>query len=67
MSPRIPYPILLDERAEALQPWSVQGYPRTYLVDVEGNVRRVFLGALGRRQLEEAIRPLLPATCPARS
>ena len=67
LAPSIPYPILLDERAEALQPWSVQGYPRTYLVDVEGNVRRVFLGALGRRQLEEAIRPLLPATCPARS
>lgn len=67
MAPRIPYPVLLDERAEALGPWRVQGYPRTYLVDAEGNVRRVFLGALRRRQLEEAIRPLLPATCPARS
>lgn len=67
LAPSIPYPILLDERAEALQTWRVQGYPRTYLVDPEGKVRRVFLGALGRRQLEEAIRPLLPASCPARS
>lgn len=67
LAPAIPYPILMDERAEALQPWSVQGYPRTYLVDTEGNVRRVFVGALGRRQLEQAIEPLLPATCPASS
>ncbi len=67
MAPRIPYPILLDERAEALEPWRVQGYPRTYLIDPGGNVRRVFLGALSKRQLEEAIRPLLPASCPARS
>jgi cytochrome c biogenesis protein CcmG/thiol:disulfide interchange protein DsbE len=67
MAPSIPYPILIDARAEALAPWRVEGYPRTYLVDPDGKVRRVFLGALSRRQLEEAIRPLLPATCPARS
>jgi cytochrome c biogenesis protein CcmG/thiol:disulfide interchange protein DsbE len=63
----IPYPILLDERAEALGPWKVQGYPRTYLVDAEGKVRRAFQGALTRRQLEAAIEPLLPASCPSRS
>ena len=67
MAPSIPYPILLDARAEALAPWRVEGYPRTYLVDAEGNLRRVFVGALRKRQLEDAIRPLLPATCPARS
>jgi cytochrome c biogenesis protein CcmG, thiol:disulfide interchange protein DsbE len=67
MASAIPYPILLDTRAEALGSWGVQGYPRTYLVDAEGNLRRVFLGALSKRQLEDAIRPLLPATCPARS
>jgi cytochrome c biogenesis protein CcmG, thiol:disulfide interchange protein DsbE len=67
MAPSIPYPILLDAKAEALAPWRVEGYPRTYLVDAEGNLRRVFVGALRRRQLEDAIRPLLPATCPARS
>jgi cytochrome c biogenesis protein CcmG/thiol:disulfide interchange protein DsbE len=67
LAPSIPYPILMDTRAEALAPWRVEGYPRTYLVDPEGKVRRVFLGALRRGQLEDAIRPLLPATCPARS
>jgi cytochrome c biogenesis protein CcmG/thiol:disulfide interchange protein DsbE len=61
----IPYPVLLDEKAEALSPWKVAGYPRTYLLDTEGKVRRVFDGALRKRQLAEAIRPLLPATCPA--
>jgi cytochrome c biogenesis protein CcmG/thiol:disulfide interchange protein DsbE len=67
MAPGIPYPILLDERAEALAPWRVVGYPRTYLVDAEGNVRRVFQGAVRKRELEEAVRPLLPASCPAQS
>jgi cytochrome c biogenesis protein CcmG, thiol:disulfide interchange protein DsbE len=61
----IPYPILLDEKAEALSAWRVAGYPRTYLLDVEGRVRHVFDGALRKRQLAEAIRPLLPATCPS--
>jgi cytochrome c biogenesis protein CcmG/thiol:disulfide interchange protein DsbE len=63
----IPYPILLDERAEALEPWGVQGYPITVVVDAEGKVRQTFRGALSKRRLETAIRPLLPATCPAKS
>jgi cytochrome c biogenesis protein CcmG/thiol:disulfide interchange protein DsbE len=66
-APSIPYPILLDERAEALEPWGVQGYPITVLVDPEGRVRQTFRGALSKRRLESAIRPLLPATCPAKS
>ncbi len=67
LAPGIPYPILLDERAEALEPWGIQGYPITVLVDPEGKVRQVFRGALSKRRLESAIQPLLPATCPARS
>ncbi len=67
MAASIPYPILLDERAEALGPWGVQGYPRTVVVDAQGQVRQVFRGALSKKRLEAAIRPLLPATCPARS
>ena len=67
MSPAMPYPILLDERASALGPWGVQGYPRTVVVDAQGKVRKVWEGAISGRQLEDAIRPLLPATCPARS
>ncbi len=66
MAPRIPYPVLLDERAEALSAWRVAGYPRTFLVDAEGKVRHEFQGAVSRRQLEDAVRQLLPASCPAR-
>jgi cytochrome c biogenesis protein CcmG/thiol:disulfide interchange protein DsbE len=64
MASQIPYPVLLDERAEALKPWNVQGYPRTYLVDAEGKLRQVFVGGLSGAELQEAIRPLLPASCP---
>jgi cytochrome c biogenesis protein CcmG/thiol:disulfide interchange protein DsbE len=64
LAPTIPYPILVDERAEALSAWKVPAYPRTYVVDAEGRVRRVFEGAVRARELEDAIRPLLPATCP---
>lgn len=60
----IPYPILLDERAQALAPWKVRGYPRTYLVDADGLVRRVFEGAVHGREFEDAVRPLLPESCP---
>jgi cytochrome c biogenesis protein CcmG/thiol:disulfide interchange protein DsbE len=67
MAPSIPYPVLVDERAEALGPWGVAGYPVTVIVDPEGNVRQVFRGALSKKRLEAAIAPLLPATCPARS
>lgn len=63
MAPSMPYPILFDGKAEALGAWKVQGYPRTYVVDAEGKVRHTFQGAVERRQLEEAIGPLLPATC----
>jgi cytochrome c biogenesis protein CcmG/thiol:disulfide interchange protein DsbE len=67
LAPDIPYPVLLDERAEALSSWRVPGYPRTYVVDPSGKIRHVFEGAIGSRELEDAIRPLLPASCPARS
>ncbi len=67
IAPSIPYPILLDERAEAVEAWNVPGYPVTVVVDPDGNVRDVFTGAISKRTLEDAIRPLLPKTCPARS
>ena len=66
MARGIPYPVLLDARAAALRPWGVSAYPRTFLIDAEGKLRQVFPGALGQRELTEAIRPLLPESCPAR-
>jgi cytochrome c biogenesis protein CcmG/thiol:disulfide interchange protein DsbE len=65
-APRIPYPILIDGRAEAAAAWSVAGYPRTYLVDPAGQVRRVFEGALTRAELEGAVAQLRPQACEGR-
>jgi cytochrome c biogenesis protein CcmG/thiol:disulfide interchange protein DsbE len=65
MAAAMPYPVVVDERAEALTPWGVQGYPVTFVLDPEGNVRNVFTGGISRRELEAAVKPLLPATCPA--
>lgn len=61
----IPYPVVVDDRAEALTPWGIQGYPVTFVVDPEGKVRQVFTGGISRRELEDAVKPLLPATCPS--
>jgi cytochrome c biogenesis protein CcmG/thiol:disulfide interchange protein DsbE len=61
---RVPYPILVDRRAEAAAAWKVQGYPHTFLVDAEGTVRRSFAGAVTQAALMEAVAPHLPASCP---
>ena len=61
----IPYPIVVDDRAEALGRWGVQGYPVTFVLDPDGNVRQVFTGGISHRELEDAVKPLLPSTCPA--
>jgi cytochrome c biogenesis protein CcmG/thiol:disulfide interchange protein DsbE len=63
---RIPYPILVDARAEAALAWRVAAYPRTYLVDPQGTIRRVFESAVTRGELEAAMEPLRPAACPPR-
>lgn len=62
----IPYPLVLDQEGKAAGDWRVPGFPRSYLVDREGKVRRVFDGALSKRGLLEAAEPHLAAagTCP---
>ncbi|HTN52840.1 MAG TPA: TlpA disulfide reductase family protein, partial [Anaeromyxobacter sp.] len=60
----VPYPVLLDKDAVALDRWGVEGYPTTFLVDADGKIRRVFHGPVDRGELSEAVRPLLPASCP---
>ncbi len=67
MASAVPYPIVVDERASALRSWGVMGYPHTFVVDAQGNVRLTFQGSLRKRQLEDVIRPLIPASCPSRS
>ncbi len=63
----INYPVLLDERGVAGDAFRIPGYPRTFLIDVNGKVRNVFAGAVEREVLESALAPLLaeaPASCP---
>lgn len=65
MAAGIPYPVVVDARAEALGRWGVQGYPHTFVVDAEGRLRKSFRGAISRAELEAAVEPLLPAGCPS--
>ncbi len=63
----INYPVLLDDEGKAGDAFRIPGYPRTFLIDVDGRIRRVFEGAVDREDLERALAPLLaeaPASCP---
>ncbi|HVP69376.1 MAG TPA: TlpA disulfide reductase family protein [Anaeromyxobacteraceae bacterium] len=59
----IPYPVVLDPRGEVARRFGVTGYPRTYVLDAEGRVRKVFTGRLSKGRLAEAMAPLLPSGC----
>ncbi len=59
----IGFPILMDAKGDVARAYGVTGYPRTYLVDGEGKVRRVFTGKISRERLEAALVPLVPASC----
>jgi peroxiredoxin len=67
LSLAIPYPVLMDPDGETGRRYGITGYPKTFLVDAEGIVRKVFSGAVSREALEKAARPLLPARCEAGS
>jgi cytochrome c biogenesis protein CcmG/thiol:disulfide interchange protein DsbE len=61
------YPVLLDLDGRAGDAFRIPGYPRTFLIDVDGRIRKVFEGAVDREDLEKALTPLLaeaPAACP---
>lgn len=61
----IPYPVLFDADGKAVDAWDVRGFPRTYLLDAAGRVRKVFKGAVTKDDLAHAVEPLLPSSCPA--
>jgi cytochrome c biogenesis protein CcmG/thiol:disulfide interchange protein DsbE len=67
MAKGIPYPVLFDERGEAVDAWSVLSFPRTFVLDTQGRVRQVFRGMIGKAELAQAVDPLLPRSCPGRS
>jgi len=61
------YPVLLDAAGKVGDEFRIPGYPRTYLVDAGGSIRRVFEGAVEQAELEGALAPLLAETsgqCP---
>jgi cytochrome c biogenesis protein CcmG/thiol:disulfide interchange protein DsbE len=60
----VPYPVVLDADGAVARAYGVTGLPRTYLIDAEGNVRKVFSGRVTRAQLEKAMAPFVPASCP---
>ncbi|HET7754970.1 MAG TPA: TlpA disulfide reductase family protein [Anaeromyxobacteraceae bacterium] len=63
----INYPVLVDEDGRVGEAFGIPGYPRTFLIDVNGRVRKVFEGMVSRAELEGALAPLLteaPASCP---
>lgn len=56
----IPYPVLLDRDGAVARRYRVPGFPFTFVIDRAGRVRRVFDGYADARELEAAVRPLLP-------
>jgi cytochrome c biogenesis protein CcmG/thiol:disulfide interchange protein DsbE len=61
------YPVLLDDEGKAGDAFRIPGYPRTFLIDVDGRIRKIFEGPVGSEDLERALAPLLseaPASCP---
>jgi cytochrome c biogenesis protein CcmG, thiol:disulfide interchange protein DsbE len=55
----INYPVLFDDDAKVGDAFRIPGYPRTYLIDVEGRIRKVFEGQLEKGELDRALSPLL--------
>jgi len=65
----INYPVLLDDKGELGDAFRIPGYPRTFLIDHQGNVRKVFEGVVEQAELEAALKPLLaeaPQRCGTR-
>jgi peroxiredoxin len=60
---QLPYPVVVDPRASVASAWGVTAYPRSFLLDREGRLDRVFEGALDRRQIAAAAGPLLAPDC----
>jgi cytochrome c biogenesis protein CcmG/thiol:disulfide interchange protein DsbE len=59
----VAYPVVLDGDGAVARAYGVTGLPRTFVIDAEGTVRRVFSGRISREQLEKALAPFVPATC----
>ncbi len=67
MAKSIPYPVLFDADGMVVSDWSVRSFPRTFVLDTQGRVRKVFRGMIGKDELAQVVDPLLPRSCPGRS
>jgi len=59
----IPYPVVLDKQGDVARTFGVTEFPRTYIVDAEGRIRKVFRGTVQRGRLQEAMESYLPPGC----
>jgi cytochrome c biogenesis protein CcmG/thiol:disulfide interchange protein DsbE len=59
----IPFPVVMDPAGAVARAFGVTGYPRTYVIDAEGKVRKIFTGVVSRERLEAALAPHVPASC----
>jgi peroxiredoxin len=59
----IPFPVVMDPEGAVARAYGVTGYPRTYVIDAEGKVRKIFTGMVSRERLEAALAPHVPASC----
>jgi len=59
----VPFPIVMDRRGEVARTWRIggplQGLPASYFVDAKGVVRKVVLGGLRARDLEDGLALIL--------
>ena len=53
------YPVLLDDEGKVGDLFKIEAYPRTFLIDADGRVRKAFQGTVDRDDLEKALAPLL--------
>jgi peroxiredoxin len=60
----VPFPIVMDPEGTVARAFGVTGYPRTYVIDAEGKVRKIFSGIVSRERLEAALAPYVPDSCP---
>jgi cytochrome c biogenesis protein CcmG/thiol:disulfide interchange protein DsbE len=65
MAGDLPFTVLFDGEGEAVDAWKVSAVPQTYVIDPQGQVRSAFRGVVARRDLDAAVDPLVPGTCPA--
>lgn len=53
------FPVLLDSRAEMMNRYNVRGLPTSFIIGRDGAIKYVHSGGITRKQLEQAVGPLL--------